>query len=76
MSHWTLAQRRIDKNPGVSQAIAADEGALPTPAEGTGTAFSRFTATIRPRPSRSTLIRPLLAIDGALRVAAVRLRYR
>ena len=58
------SSRRIDKNPGVSQAIAADEGALPTPAEGTGTTFSRFTAFTS--PSRHTLIRPARATSGGV----------
>ena len=53
-----------DKNPGVSHAIAADEGALPTPAEGTRTTFSRFTAFTS--PSRHTLIRPRSATSGGV----------
>ena len=56
--------RDEDKNPGVSHAIAADEGALPTPAEGTGTTFSRFTAFTS--PSRHTLIRPRSATSGGV----------
>ena len=44
---------RRDKNPGVSQAIAAVDGAAPTP-PGTARTFSRFTAFTA--PSRLTLI--------------------
>ena len=53
----------LDKNPGVSQAIAAVDGAAPTP-PGTARTFSRFTA--RTAPSRLTLIRPRSATSGGV----------
>ena len=73
VSHWTLAQPastrttnphgELDKNPGVNQAIAAVDGAAPTP-PGTARTFSRFTAiTAR---SRLTQIRPPLATSGGV----------
>ena len=61
MSHWTLAQPastrttnphgELDKNPGVNQAIAAVDGAAPTP-PGTARTFSRFTARTAPSTLR------------------------
>ncbi len=73
VSHWTLAQPastrttnphgELDKNPGVNQAIAAVDGAAPTP-PGTARTFSRFTAiTAR---SRLTQIRPPLATSSGV----------
>ena len=59
----------LDKKPGVSQAIAAVDGAAPTP-PGTARMFSRFTAFTA--PSRLTLIRPRAAKSGGVRTITTR----